>query len=65
VNKTSCELYDHGDLHHEVLQLQSFFAHSTAFPVEQHPIDHCKHARNATCKDYFPTSDALEYTPKY
>jgi hypothetical protein len=63
--KTSYELYGHGGLPQSVLQLQSSFPHSTTFLVDLPSLDYRKRDGNATCKDYFPISNALEYTPKY
>nr|TKS09069.1 uncharacterized protein D5086_0000097120 [Populus alba] len=63
--ETSYELYGHGGLPQSVLQLQSSFPHSTTFLADLPSLDYHKRDGNATCKDYFPISDALEYTPKY
>ena len=63
--ETSYELYGHGGLPQSVLQLQSSFPHSTTFLADLSSLDYRKRDGNATCKDYFPISDALEYTPKY
>jgi hypothetical protein len=63
--KSSYELYGHGGLPQSVLQLQSSFPHSTTFLVDLSSLDYRKRDGNATCKDYFPISNALEYTPKY
>jgi len=41
------------------------FSHSTTFPADLSPLDYHKHDRDATCKNYIPISDALEYTPKF
>nr|XP_034931162.1 uncharacterized protein LOC118061724 [Populus alba] len=54
-----------GGLPQSVLQLQSSFPHSTTFLADLPSLDYHKRDGNATCKDYFPISDALEYTPKY
>nr|TKR78490.1 hypothetical protein D5086_0000281960 [Populus alba] len=61
--ETSYELYGHGGLPQSVLQLQSSFPHSTTFLADLPSLDYHKRDGNATCKDYFPISDALEYTP--
>ncbi|KAG5222370.1 Plant mobile domain family [Salix suchowensis] len=64
-SEASYELHGHGDSPQSVLQLQSSFPHSTNFLADLPSLDYHKHDGNATCKDYFPISDALEYTPKY
>ena len=64
-SEASYELHGHGGSPQSVLQLQSSFPHSTTFLVDLPSLDYHKRDGNATCKDYFPISDALEYTPKY
>ena len=64
-SEASYELHGHGGSPQSVLQLQSSFPHSTTFLADLPSLDYHKRDGNATCKDYFPISDALEYTPKY
>jgi len=64
-SETSYELYGHSGLPQSFLQIQSSFPHSTTFLLDLPPLDYCKRDGDATCKDYFPIFDALEYTPKY
>jgi hypothetical protein len=59
--ETSCKLYDRGGSYQEVYN----FNPSTSFLVNLSPLDYQKHAGDATCKDYFPISSVLDYTPKY
>ena len=63
--QTSYELYSHGGLPQLVLQFQSSFPHSTTFLADLLLLDYRKHARDATCNDYFLISDALKYILKY